>query len=67
LVLDGSLNQSYSNNMTRKAFIADVAAERNSTVGSIDGVQIGEEGEDFVFNFITVSGDPVLIRALATG
>ena len=53
--------------MTRKNFIADVAAERNSTIGNVSDVQIGDEGEDFVFNFITGSGDSVLIRALTTG
>lgn len=53
--------------MTRKDFVADVAAESNCSVGSIDGVQIGDEGEDFVFNFITGSGNQVLIQALATG
>ncbi|OBT95051.1 hypothetical protein VE01_07354 [Pseudogymnoascus verrucosus] len=52
--------------MTRKAFIADVATARNSTFGDIEGVQIGDEGEDFTFVFTTVSGDSVLIKALAT-
>jgi hypothetical protein len=56
-----------TNNMTRKAFIADVATARNSTIGDIEGVQIGDEGEDFTFVFTTVSGDSVLIKALATG
>lgn len=53
--------------MTRKAFIADVAAASNSTIAGIEGVQIGDEGEDFLFVFTTGSGDSVLIRALATG
>ncbi|KFZ15187.1 hypothetical protein V502_05757 [Pseudogymnoascus sp. VKM F-4520 (FW-2644)] len=52
--------------MTRKAFIADVAAASNSTIAGIEGVQIGDEGEDFIFVFTTGSGDSVLIRALAT-
>ncbi|OBT66368.1 hypothetical protein VE03_04829 [Pseudogymnoascus sp. 23342-1-I1] len=52
--------------MTRKAFITDVTAASNSTIGGIEDVQIGDEGEDFVFAFTTVSGDSVLIRALAT-
>jgi hypothetical protein len=53
--------------MTRKAFIADVATASNSTITDIGGVQIGDEGEDFIFAFTTGSGDSVLIRALATG
>lgn len=53
--------------MTRKAFIADVAEAINSHIGGIEGVQIGDEGEDFIFIFTTGSGDSVLIRALATG
>lgn len=53
--------------MTRKAFIADVATASNATIAGIEGVQIGDEGEDFIFAFTTGSGDAVLIRALATG
>ncbi|OBT82626.1 hypothetical protein VE02_07903 [Pseudogymnoascus sp. 03VT05] len=52
--------------MTRKAFIADVAAASNITIVGIEGVQIGDEGEDFIFAFTTGSGDSVVIRALAT-
>ncbi|KFY23693.1 hypothetical protein V493_05675 [Pseudogymnoascus sp. VKM F-4281 (FW-2241)] len=52
--------------MTRKAFIADVAAASNSTIAGIGGVQIGDEGEDFIFVFTTGSGDSILIRALTT-
>jgi len=53
--------------MTRRAFIADVAAQENSAIASIDNVSIGEDGEDFAFRFKTASGQRVLIRALATG
>ncbi|KFY14918.1 hypothetical protein V492_02319 [Pseudogymnoascus sp. VKM F-4246] len=52
--------------MTRKAFIADVAAASNPSIGGIEDVQIGDEGEDFTFIFTTGSGDVVMIRALAT-
>ncbi|KAL5347417.1 hypothetical protein ACLOAV_007729 [Pseudogymnoascus australis] len=52
--------------MTRKAFISDVATASNSTIAGIEGVQIGDEGEDFIFAFTTGSGNAVLIRALAT-
>lgn len=53
--------------MTRKAFIADVAAAAAENISDVVSVLRGDDDGDVNFCYLPPSGDPIEIGLLATG